>query len=99
MVDLNASPARGKTKGGHSVKMMEIQPHGKEGFSVIHHHEQSTKGEYKEPTTHIMKHHGELMDHVHDHMKQHGSQKEEDGDCPMCAGDDEGSKEPKVEKR
>lgn len=79
-----------------SIKTMEIHPHGKEGFSVIHHAEQSTKGEYKEPTTHIMKSHGELMDHVHDSMKAHGSK---GGDCPMCAGDDAGDKEPKVEKR
>jgi hypothetical protein len=81
---------------------MEIEAHGREGregFSVVHHKEQKERGVYEMPETHIMKSHGELMNHVHDHFSGVGSKETPEGerDCPLCEGDDgaagaEGSK-------
>ena len=89
-----------RSKDG-KIKSMEITPHGKEGFTVVHHHEQNldTRGSYKEPKTHVMKGHGELMKHVHDHMSEHGSKDVITGeaDCPVC-GDSKSDKDDEKEE-
>lgn len=84
-------------KKGSKLQSMEIHPHDKEGFSVVHHAKQEDRGAYTEPKTHIMKTHGELIQHVHDHMKDSGAPTAgEESDCPMCGEDkedDSGDKE------
>lgn len=64
---------------------LEVYPHEKEGFSVVHHQHQNERGHYKEPKTHILKHHGELMDHLHEHLSKHGPGK---GPCKFCEADE-----------
>jgi hypothetical protein len=84
---VSAPKAAAKHKGsGKTIRSMSIEPHGKEGFVVTHHHESPARGEYIEPETHMMKTHGEVMNHVHDHMASQGSSKEVEGErpCPFC---------------
>ena len=84
---MSAPKASAKHKGsGKSIRSMTIDPAGKEGFSVTHHHDSPTRGEYVEPETHIMKTHGELMNHIHDHMSKEGAKDGGEGerDCPFC---------------
>lgn len=71
-----------------AIRSMTVTPHGKEGFTVTHDHQQSTRGEYTEPQTHVMKTHGEMLHHVHEHMKGSGSKQESDSGkgCPFCEG-------------
>ena len=82
---MSAPKAAAKHPKG-KIRQMTIEPAGKEGFSVIHHHESPNRGEYIEPSTHIMKTHGELMNHVHDHLSKEGAKDGGDGerDCPFC---------------
>lgn len=76
------------TKEKSKVQRMEIESHGKEGFSVVHHMEQKDRGVYAMPETHIMKSHGELLNHLHDHFSKEGSKETPEGerDCPLCEG-------------
>jgi hypothetical protein len=51
-----------------------------EGFEVEHHFKQpkGMMGGYHEPESKgVFKHHGEVMDHVHNSIKDHGSEQEE----------------------
>jgi hypothetical protein len=81
-----------KRKSKGKLRSMSIEPHEKEGFTVRHDMNSGERGVYEEPETHIMKNHGELMNHVHDHMSKHGSKEPEgdERDCPFCStGSDE----------
>jgi hypothetical protein len=80
-----------KKESKGKLRSMSIEPHGKEGFVVRHDMDSGQRGVYQEPETHVMKSHGELMNHVHDHMAEHGS-KESEGDerpCPMCGSNED----------
>jgi hypothetical protein len=80
------------TKEKAKVQRMEIEPHGKEGFSVVHHMAQKERGVYTMPETHIMKSHGQLLNHLHDHFSKEGSKETPEGErgCPFC-GEAEGA--------
>ena len=82
---MSAPKAAAKHPKG-KIRQMTIEPHGKEGFTITHHHEIPTRGEYIEPETHVMKTHGEVMNHVHDHLSSAGAKDGGDGerDCPFC---------------
>lgn len=71
---------------------MDGQGEDHEGFHVEHEYHQSGDGHYEQPKNMgAMSSHGELMDHVHEHVSKHGG-----ADCPcgMCGegGDEETSK-------
>lgn len=83
------SKGKPQQETGGKIRNITITPHGNEGFSVQHDHNQEMRGEYKEPKTHIMKTHGEMVQHVHDAMKSSG---EQGADCPICSPADDDSK-------
>jgi len=64
------------------LKSIYIHLHGhdgdgskNEGFLVEHHYQQDGHGMYHEPKSMgVMTHHGELMDHIHEHVSKHGAE-------------------------
>lgn len=74
------------------IKRITVNVHGAgqehEGFEVEHEYGQSGEGEYHPPKSMgVMKHHGEVMQHMHEHLKDLGSEGSDDDsdDCIMCA--------------
>ena len=83
-----------ESKGKLKRIILHVHGHGteNEGFEAEHEYGQEGNGEYHPPKSMgVMKHHGEVMAHVHEHLKNMGSDDNEDGDCAMC-----GSKELKA---
>lgn len=97
----------GQHHGGR-VHRIEVEMHGADGkgsgYTITHHHVQDDKGHYKEPTTHIATHHGEVMDHLHEHLSKSKSDIETDehdaGEkaCVMCNAGGEYGKTPREEE-
>lgn len=70
-----------------------------DGFSVKHHFEDRMNNDFMGPEEDhgSFTHHGKLMGHLHEHLKDHGSEEPEENEdgCAMC--DDVGDKEAKEE--
>jgi hypothetical protein len=82
MAQPKSKPERGK------IKRIVVEPGKTGGFTVEHHFQQEMGGggmaSYKEPETHVMADHGELLNHLHEHMGDH----DESEACPCCAASD-----------
>lgn len=98
---MTSNSAKKKSSGsdGKKRRSIEVNLHGKDGFTAVHHFSSPGSGEYHEPETVPFKNHGELMDHLHEHLKSSG-EKVGAGDCPCegCAGGSEKDDDEKGEK-
>jgi hypothetical protein len=69
------------------LRHLEVTPVGG-GFQVTHHNEPAERGTYEEPKTHIMKTHGHLMHHLHEHLGSLGykgkAKEVSEKECPIC---------------
>lgn len=82
-----------KEKSKHKVRSMEIR-HADDGsgFTITTHHKSEDRGEYIPSTDTIAKHHGEVMHHVHEYVKDMGAEEagpsgqknQEEHQCEMC---------------
>ena len=98
------------------IKFHHSQDGENDGFSVEHHMQDTMNNDYlgKSEDHGSFTHHGKLMEHLHEHVKDHGAQQselsggkgestkegeEEECACPLCDDpDEEGAKEVKKAK-